>query len=231
MIRFSRGAALVETALSISVALIIVLGAGQMAIIGYTQIAADGAAFVASHDAASNPGGNSITTAKTVFTQFGDANFSTPSPAPKMDPTLVTATVSGFSLLPGLSAAYTVQGKDVEYQAAGANATASMYAFSSPGSVLLNYCAPPGTTCTFPSNYSIGLLGSPDIITNGNGNNGPFAQWRCRQKIYSRIGQSFNHYAPLPGGYSNIQKSNLDVYTSNSDEAAVYGWDTGSKCT
>jgi hypothetical protein len=229
MMRSIRGAALVETALSVSVSLLIVLGAGQMALLGYTQIAADGAAFVASHAAASNPGGNSITTAQSVFKQFSTSNFTTPSPQPNFDPTLVQKSVAGFSLMPGLASSYSVAGKSIEYQANNAGSGATMYLFDANNSYLLNYCAPPGDSCSFPTTYGITLLASTDINMNGNGNNGPFAAWRCHQKIYAKLAQQFTKYSP-GNGYTDIQGSDLDVNKNNTDENVVYSWDSGGKC-
>ncbi len=230
MTRCSRGTALVETALSVSVSLLIVLGAAQMALIGYTQLSADGAAFVAAHASAANPGGDSVAAAQRVFKQFPSSAFATPQPSTNMDGATVDRNVSGFSLVPGLASTYAVEGKGLEWQAAGAGAGASTYSFDAVGTVLKNYCAPGASSCALPSSYSITLLGSGDINMNGNGTNGPFAAWRCHQKIYSRIAQSFTHYSPL-NGYSDIQGTNLDPNKNNSDENSVYSWDSGSKCT
>jgi hypothetical protein len=229
MYRMSRGAALVETALTIGVSLLIVLGAAQMALIGYTQISADGAAFIAAHTAASNPSANSVTTATGVFSQFNSGNFSAPSPAPQLDPSVVSKVVSGFSLVPGLASTYTVTGKDVEYQAAGANTNPSTYAFDTNNTVLLNFCAPPGTSCSFPSNHCIYLANS--IGTgNGNGANGQFAEWRAHQRVFARLAQSFHQVTPTTGSGA-LYHTNLDVGWNSSDESTVYGWDGASVCS
>jgi hypothetical protein len=162
----TRGTALVETALTVGLALLLVLGAAQMAIIGYTQISADGAAFLAARAQAENPSANGVTTATSIFSNFSSSNFSTPSPSPSLVPYSVTKSVGGFSLMPGLSSTYSVTGKDVEYAPAGGTATPAPYTFSINPEYLLNYCDPT-KSCSLPSNYTIYLAQG---IGNGNGN-------------------------------------------------------------
>lgn len=227
----TRGAVMVETALTVGIALLIVLGAAQMALIGYTQISADGAAFLAAHLQASDPNANAVNATTKVFSQFNSGNFTTPSPAPQLDPSVVSTVVSGFSLIPGLASSYTVTGKDVEYQAAGANATASSYAFDLNNTMLHNYCDPGSSSasCT-PSNRCIYLAQS--IGTgNGNGANGQFAEWRAHQRVFARLAQSFKAATPTSNGYSDIQKTNLDANFNSSDEAAVSNWDKAAVCS
>jgi hypothetical protein len=224
----TRGTALPETALTIGLALLVVLGAAQMAIIGYTQISADGAAFIAAHTRAQNPSANGITTATGVFSQFSSSNFSTPSPSPSMIPMSVSKTLPGFSLMPGLASTYTVTGKDVEYAPAGGAATPAPFSFSN-NATLLNYCDPHGN-CFLPATYTMYLAQG---VGNGNGNgaNGIFSEWRCHQKYFASV----NWPATRPqGGYNNSIKGDktLDPYTSSSVEGNIYGWDSGNhKCT
>jgi hypothetical protein len=226
--RFSRGVALVETALSVGVALIIVLGAAQMALIGYTQVSADGAAFIAAHTRAANPGANGATTATGVFSQFSPGNFSSPSPSPLLDPAVVTTSVGGFSLVPGVASTYSVTGKDVEYAPANASSTPAPFAFSI-NATLLNDCQPTGT-CALPSNTAI-YLAQQMGNNNGNGVNGQFGEWRCHQRHFANLAHAFSGGYPAMTGYGSIKGSNLDVKQPNSDENAVYSWDSGNhKC-
>jgi hypothetical protein len=226
----SRGTALPETALTIGLSLLLVLGAAQMAILGYTQISADGAAFIAAHTNAQNPSANGITTATGVFSQFSSSNFSTPSPSPSMVPMSVSKAVGGFSLMPGLASTYTVTGKDVEYAPAGGAATPAPFEFSigtNELATLLNYCAPHGN-CFLPSNYGIYLAQG---VGNGNGNgvNGTFSEWRCHQRYYASV----NWPSTRPANYNAIKGDKvLDPATNSSVEGNIYGWDTGNhKCT
>lgn len=229
---YSFGTALVETALSVGVSLLLILGAAQAALIGYTQISADGAAFIAAHAVAENPSANGTNTATQVFSNFSSGNFSTPSPAPVLDPVLVQKSISGFSLVPGVASSYTISGKDLEYAPANVSSTPAPYAFGVTAT-LLNAC---GTnSCALPSNATIYLAQNVQA-GNGNGTNGQFAEWRCHQKYFARLEQDFpNSYPAYTGnnGYKQyVQGSQLDIWKSGSDEANVYGWDTGNnKCT
>jgi hypothetical protein len=224
----TRGTALVETALTVGLALLLVLGAAQMAIIGYTQISADGAAFLAARAQAENPSANGVTTATSIFSNFSSSNFSTPSPSPSLVPYSVTKSVGGFSLMPGLSSTYSVTGKDVEYAPAGGTATPAPYTFSINPEYLLNYCDPT-KSCSLPSNYTIYLAQG---IGNGNGNgiNGVFSEWQCHQKYYAQV----NWPSTRPqGGYNTIKGDKvMDPNAPGSVEGNIYGWDSGQhKCT
>lgn len=218
-----RGTALPETALTIGLALLLVLGAAQMAIIGYTQISADGAAFIAAHTEAENPSANGVNTAANVFSQFGSSDFANPSPSPLTVPMTVSKSVTGFSLMPGLASSYTVTGKDVEYAPAGGAATPAPYAFGITTETLLNYCDPHGN-CFLPSTYTMYLAqGVGD--GNGNGVNGVFSEWRCHQQYYSKV----NWPQTRPNGYAAIKGDKvLDPTTNSSIEGNIYGWDTGN---
>lgn len=218
----TRGTALPETALTIGLALLLVLGAAQMALLGYTQISADGAAFVAAHTQAENPSANGVTEATTVFNNFNSSDFSTPSPSPSMAPYSVTKSMNGFSLMPGLASSYSVTGKDVEYAPNGGGATPAPFQFSIPTEYLKNYCDYKGN-CN--SNYVMYLAQG---VNNGNGNgvNGTFSEWQCHQQYYAKVNWP-NAYP----SWASIQGSKLDPTQNNSTENSIYGWDSGTnKC-
>lgn len=220
-----RGTALPETALTIGLALLLVLGAAQMALLGYTQISADGAAFVAAHTQAQNPSANGVTEATSIFSNFGSSNFSTPSPSPLLVPFSVSKAVAGFSLMPGLASSYNVTGKDVEYSPAGAGATPAPFEFSIPTEYLQNYCDPSGN-CN--STYVMYLAQG---VNNGNGNgvNGTFSEWQCHQQYYAKVQWPQSR----PSTYADLQSSypKLDPYNNNSTENKIYSWDSGTnKC-
>lgn len=224
MKRFVRGTALPETALTVGLALLLVLGAAQMTIIGYTQISADGAAFVAAHTQAQNPNANGETTATSVFSNFDTSNFESPAPQSSMVPMSVTKSIAGFSLMPGMASSYSVTGKDLEYAPDAAGATPAPYAFGVSAS-LQNYCVPNSTDCDLPSSYSI-YLAQGVGNGNGNGSNGIFSEWRCHQRAYAQLNWSQMSY---PDGYSAIAGSKTyDPLTNNSTENNIYGWDSGS---
>jgi hypothetical protein len=228
--RFSRGVALVETTLTIGISLLLVLGAAQMALIGYTQIAADGAAFINAHTRAANPAANGSTAASSVFSQFETGDYSTPSPGPVLDTSVVSKSVGGFALVPGLASTYGIAGKDVEYAPANVSATPAPFQFSISGTFIKNYYDWNGPDV--PSNYTIYLaqnLGN----TNGNGINGQFGEWRCHQKYFAKIAHDFPSVYPGASYKNYVKGTSLDMYVSNSDEGNVYSWDTSGnhKCT
>jgi hypothetical protein len=229
--RFSRGVALVETTLTIGISLLLVLGAAQMALIGYTQIAADGAAFISAHTRAANPSANGSTTASSVFTQFETGDFSTPSPGPVLDTSEVSKTVGGFALVPGLASTYGITGKDVEYAPTNVSASPAPYQFSITNTFIKNYYDWNGPNV--PSNYQVYLaqnLGN----TVGNGVNGMFGEWRCHQKYFANIAHDFPNVYPGADYKTYVKGTKLDAYVSNTDEGNVYSWDGSSgnhKCT
>lgn len=222
-----RGTALPETALTIGLALLLVLGAAQMALLGYTQISADGAAFVAAHTQAQNPGANGKTWASNVFSNISTSDFTNPSPQASLVPMAVTKSVAGFPLMPGLASNYSVSGKDLEYAPDAAGATPAPYEFGATAK-LLNYCVSNTTDCDLPSNYTI-YLAQGVGNGNGNGSNGIFSEWRCHQKYYAQLNWSQMSY---PDGYAAIQGSKYDPLKNNSLENNIYSWDSGTnKCT
>jgi hypothetical protein len=233
MTRFlARGTALVETALSVGVSLLLVLGAAQMALIGYTQISADGAAFIAAHTSAQNPSANGTNAATQVFQNFGSGNFSAPSPGPVLDPVLVQKSVGGFALIPGVASSYSIAGKDLEYAPANVSATPAPFAFS-VAAYLYNACN--ATNCNnLPSNSQIWLAQNVQA-GNGNGANGQFAEWRCHQRYFAQIAKDFPNSYPVYNGNNGykayVQGTQLDLWKNGTDENNVYGWDTGThKC-
>ena len=227
--RISRGVALVETALTLGIALLLVLGAAQMAMIGYSQLSADGAAFIDAHTRAANPNANGSNAATSVFSQFGTGNFSTPSPGPVLDTSVVSTSVSGFSLLPGVASSYGITGKDVEYAPANVSATPAPFQFSVANTVLLNVCDTNGN-CPLPTSVQIYL--AQDLGNgNGNGMNGQFGEWRCHQKYFANLAHSFPSVYPGANYNKFVKGTDMDVNSPNSDEGNIYSWDAGNhKC-
>jgi hypothetical protein len=224
----TRGTALPETALTIGLSLLLVLGAAQMALIGYTQISADGAAFVAAHTQAQNPSISGAAEGASVFSQFNSSSFTTPSPLPDLIQYSVSKGVGGFALVPGVASAYGVTGKDVEYSPNATGATPAPYAFS-VSATLINYCDPT-QPCSLPNNSHTMYLAQGVGNGNGNGANGIFSEWRCHQKYYASLNWPTNTF---PEGYGAIQNTQFDPKWNNSKsvENAIYTWDTGNtKC-
>jgi hypothetical protein len=214
----SRGTALIETALTIGIVLIVLFATVQFGILGFIQTADDGAAFVAAHTYAQNPTlGASY--AKSAATGAFD----------KVPASAITITATGG--LVTASASSTATGVNVP----GAPATVVLQSSatervpSAPGST-------PGTfssTATL-SNYrdASGIANSSRQYTvaqtmgTGNGTNGRFAEWYCRDGVYS--GLSFP--ARRPTGSAAGPHTFWDASWPSSPLAQIYAWQPGSTC-
>lgn len=222
MTRYSRGAALVETALSVSLVLMLVLGTAQMALIGYNQISADGAAFIASHTAAADPSASPGAVAHSVFNNIASDSV-TPSPATGVVQYSVSKSIPGFSLIPGLAQQYTVGGGDTELAPSPPPNNAPEYAIGF-NATLYNYCLP-GNTCGLPAAYTMYL--AQKIVPGGNGVNGEFQEWGCHAGYYDNLVKDFPSSLPS----SITSGSELDPASRGSDEYDIYSWDGGTVCS
>ncbi len=223
MMRGSRGSALVETAISISISLLLVLGAAQMALIAYNQVASDGAAFVAAHTAAADPSASPAAVAHGVFSSIPAAAIAA-SPMPGFTQYSASKQIAGFSLIPGLAQSYTIGGGDVELAPSPPPSTGPYFAIKFTD-VLYNYCVS-GTVCTFPTtSYSIYL--AQTLNPGGSGVNGQFQEWGCHDAYFDAVLSDFP--ATMPA--SITQGSALDMRTAGTDEYKIYSWDSGTPCS
>lgn len=215
---FQRGSAMPETAMVLGTALVILLGAVQMTTIGFSQISADGAAFVAAHTTAVDPSANGSAAVRSALPNFNADSIALSSPAPDIRQAIVQKSVDGFSLLPGLASSYELSTSDQEYM--NPNATkAAPFAFSIQAS-LNNYCDD-GGSCAPRSMY---LAQTIDETGTGQGWNGPFNEWRCHQQYYA----SLKFPATRPTG--GLAGSAYDPQARGTDENAIYSWDLGTAC-
>lgn len=220
--RSSRGAALVETALTIGLALLLVLGTAQMALIGYTQVSADGAAFIAAHAAAADPSATPAAVANQIFSNILPSNI-TATTAPGANGFSVSKSVPGFSMIPGMASTYTVNGSDIELAPSPPPGGTPSFQFGAT-STLFNYCYP-GTTCSFPSNHSMYL--AQTLIPGGNGVNGQFQEWGCHDGYFSSLTGAFPSTRPP----SITAGSALDMTSAGTTEYNIYSWDSGTPCS
>ncbi|MHB8356047.1 MAG: TadE/TadG family type IV pilus assembly protein [Vulcanimicrobiaceae bacterium] len=221
MIRRARGTALPETALMIGIVLLILLGASQLAIISFTQASVNGAAFIAAHEVASDPNASAASVINQAFPQLGNATV-TLTPGNNVLSAVVTKSVGGFILLPGVASTYQVVGGDVEYAPTGVQATPAPFAFAVTAT-LDNYCPYHGS-CSLPSSYSMYLAQNMNPQGDGNGQNGTFAEWQCHQQYFAALVQGngfFPQARPTPS-------SLYDPNNHDSPEYPIYRWDTGS---
>lgn len=213
-----RGSAMPETAMVLGTALVILLGAVQMTTLGFSQISADGAAFVAAHTVAVDKNANGSAAAQSALPAFAPDAVALSTPLPNIEQATVSKNVDGFSLVPGAASAYALSAGDQEYTSGG-SAQPGPFAFAIHAT-LNNYCDDYGA-CTPRSMY---LAQTIDETGNGQGWNGPFNEWRCHQQYYA----SLNFPASRPSG--GLRGSPYDPQARGTTENAIYSWDTGSSC-
>ena len=218
MIRtIARGTALPETALVIGISLVVVLGAVQATLIGYSQISTDGAAFVAAHTVALDSAVSAPNVVATAFPNFSPDGVTTSASNGNIEQATVTKNVDGFLMVPGVASSYELTGADVEFAPANGQNAAQTFAFAIDAT-LENYCpdhGPCGPRTIYLAQYV-------DTQTNANGWNGPFAEWRCHQQYYASV----NWPQTRPTG--GLIGSSYDPESPKTVENSIYGWDTGA---
>ena len=218
--RASRGTALPETAIVLSMVLLLLFGTVQLSIVGFYQSMSDGAAFVAAHaqSIAASTGGPDV--AATVFPQVKSGDVTISNPTASTVEATVAKTTMGFLLVPGAASSVSVNGADIEPQISGVFATPAPYQFSVTSN-LTNWCQNEwkGAKCsTFPSPTTYGIYLAQTVNNQGNGQgwNGPFAEWRCHQQYFASV--KFPNALPTPG-------ATWDVTNNKSPENPIYSWD------
>ncbi|GAC1576510.1 MAG: hypothetical protein NVS3B7_09450 [Candidatus Elarobacter sp.] len=228
----SRGSALVETALTVGVVLMMLLGTVQFGVLGFRQIAQDGAAFVAARTYAQTPAAGATSAATTANGAFDAIPSSTIAVVPSG--TTVTATVAstmqtpslpgspptvslrsgatgrlpGPAVLPGAFAVTSVLSNF--RSAAGVPAPTRIFVVAQPGL--------PPFNCD-QSGGNIGCDGAHVHIDYP----GRFGEWNCRMATYA--GLTFPALRP-PGGPGTV----WDPASATSPLSAIYSWDSGMGC-
>ena len=231
----SRGAALVETAIVVGLSLLVIFAAVQYALLGFSQAAADGAAFVAAHSQAvgSTTGTvNGVNVAETPFPLLSlTGNSLTTAAGAGTVTSQSSVTMSGVNLAGG-STQFTMNGGDVETSFSGAGSNTGQFSFSMAGTDLVNInpiaggcpvangcsaCPSPNGTLTC---YPIYLAQRLD--TTGNGLNGQWSEWTCHLDGYQA--QSFPATSLTAGSKGFMSPTG---YTQSNGTAGIAGsaWD------
>jgi Flp pilus assembly protein TadG len=238
-----RGAALPETALTMGLFFLLLFGSINMAFLGYNQMQADGATYVAARAAAANPTGAPSAAASAVAAVFPRV------PAGAVTVTqvggLVQAVYSGTS--PGLlllgnkgTGNFNIYSREVEtsFGSSGAIGTAigSQYPYAVGSSGLV-------TLKNYPSTYSIWLAQTIKIVASGschNGNLGTKSTTTCYEadefaahcEGYSALKfTASDKTIPATPSPTNarekelLRPTNWDPNTSGSKNSIIYGWD------
>lgn len=216
---FARGAALPETAMTLGISLILLLGAVQSTVIGYSQVSADGAAFVAAHTTAMDATSSAPSVVATTYPRLNADSVSVSQPGTGLQQATISKKVDGFLMIPGLANSYQLSGADVEF-APGNSAQAPQDFSFSIDAVLNNYC-PDSGAC---SPRTIWLAQSVNTQGSGNGWNGAFTEWRCHQQYYASI--NWPQQRPTGG----LKGSAYDPESHSSWEYAIYSWDGSHAC-
>lgn len=213
-----RGSALIETALAIGIVLTVLFGTVQLGILGFTQAAGDGAAFVAAHTYAQNPARGAayaVTTATGVFDKI-------PASAITVTPqsgtvTVKTATTAAGISVPGAPPTVALQSSATERVPGAAGSTPAPFAVAG---TLQNYRNASGIA------NSAHPLVPAQTFGIGHGANGRFAEWFCRGGVYSGI--SFP--ASRPTGAGTGPNTFWDPAWHSSPLARIYAWEAGTTC-
>lgn len=236
----NRGVALPETAMIIGMALTLIFGIAELALLGFAQSQVEGAAFVAAHSAAINSSGDPATdktyamsVLASPFPQVraSDVDLSYPTSAPgtiqavvSKNP-IVLSFPGGAAMVAGGGNPVNVTGIDMEPASVPSQAATPASAIAVQ-STLANYCVPVvkyGTaTCISRSLY---IAQYDNITGNGNGANGQFAEWNCRYKLFPNAPSNKVTYPssmPADGGPG----SQWDPASSSFNEKALYAFDT-----
>ena len=206
----TRGTALPETAIVLSLVLLLLLGTIQLTVIGFTQSTADGAAFVAAHTNSIGATTSAASVAQSAFPIVG-TNVALSATSSTVQ-AVTSLTTGGLLLVPGGASSYSIFGGDVEPLFSGGSGGSQNFGFA-VNATLPNYCDP-GKPCTnLPSSRAIWLAQNACVVGNGNGNSGcsngngvggAFAEWGCHLNGYQAMLQNF----PAPsavgaGGWIN----------------------------
>jgi hypothetical protein len=235
--RAERGTALVETALVVSLALMIIFNGLELALMGFDQSHADQHAFTAARIQAIT--GSATTGTNTTKTNFPPAlDTYSVTTVGTLSQAVISKTAHALVMLPGAKSV-AIKGEHQELVTPNAANSPLPFAFSVPTAVLQNYYAA-GTsngTAAAIGRRNMTLAQAVNTATNSQGWNGAFKQWRDHEKCFAAIN--------FPQNYASTQTSSADTapatmwlnYTTgtgkngNAPEAAIYGWDTGGSGT
>jgi len=213
-----RGTALVETALTIGIVLTVLFGTIQLGILGFTQTAGDGAAFVAAHTYAQNPGLGASYATSTAIHVFDKIPASAVTVTPLGGTvTVKTASTANGINVPGAPATVSMQSSATERVPGTAGSTPPPFSVSG---TLKNYRTAAGVANTTHPLVPAQTMGT------GHGVNGQFAEWYCRDGVYSGI--SFP--ARRPTGAAAGPNTFWDPTWKSSALAQIYAWDSGTTC-
>jgi hypothetical protein len=227
--RVERGTALAETALVVSFSLVIVLNGFELALIGFNQLHADAAAFVAARVQALS--GSSATATSTTNSALPPATSIALSSPSGFSQAIATRTSPGLIMIPGLSGSFTLRGEQLEPLPPAV--TSPIFDFSAPNTSIVNYY-PQATVGSgaAPSTRAVSLAQAIDAATTAD----VFHRWRDHQRCLASINfpASYGSTQTAVAGSTYTVDPNTNpwaTFPSGSAESQVYGWDGGGTGT
>jgi hypothetical protein len=218
----ARGTALAETALTVSLALLVIFNSLELALLGFYQLHADAAAyFTARYDALST-NSQPDTAAKTALGTTLPPAYPSPSVQITEAPfaqSIVTQSWPGLLLLPGVSGSTTVYGEHIEPipPISGVNSV-NAFTYGVQTAQIQNYWDPQSNRLVaYPTqpNKNLGLALVDTVV--GNGSNGIFHYFSEHDACYQKLINSLpSGGMPAPGTYDPANQAT---------EKTIYGWD------
>lgn len=212
----ARGAVMVEMALVMSVVLMLTFGAIQLSMIAFSQSAQDGATFVAGREYAQNPAGGTATAQTAAHNAFSHVNASDVHVSTSATTVTASSSTSVAGLgVPGTPGTFPLESRATEPIGAGTpNPGATTYPFSA--SLALSNYRDYASNVPNPSYAAV----PAQTFGTGNGIHGFFAEFDCREKVYS--GTAFPAYPATRTAAWDPQ---------NGTYSDIYRWDTGATCS
>lgn len=202
-----RGSVLVETCLTMTIALLLFLGLIKLTYVGYEQTQVDAAAFVAAHAAAISSSQASHAQAKvsSVFPNFPSANISLTTSTAGVGPNpngdvvgYASRTAGGFFVSQGFGGSvFTLRSHVVE------PAAAPTYSPGLTGNVAITNAAPPNCTTNNPATPSCSVvLATPKPSNSAD----PFYSYECHAIYYATLVNS-GYRVTVTGYFPNASPS------------------------
>ena len=224
-----------ETAIVVTMALLVITGAMQLAVAGYSQATTEGAAFVGAHAAAINSSGSlssdksyGLSVANKGFPGIPAAQFSMTYPTTNTIQVIVQSSAGGLLFVPGAAGKMQTAGGVIEPILANISDLQSTTSGVGIQATLWNYCASnkgKGAITCPAAGTPIYIAQFDNIDGNGNGTNGQFAEWNCRPAMFPPFGIGYFTTTIPKGGVGTL----YDPGSGTFFEAGLYKFDSSTQ--
>lgn len=233
---FARANAMPEMALTIGLLFLLLFGGINMALLGYNQLQADGATYVAARAAAAHPTAPSAAASAVaaVFPNFNKSLITVQAPINGLVQATYSSTSPGLTLLGGNTGRFNVFARSAEASFT-TTAPASTIAFTVGDSNGMT------TLANYQGAYKVWLAQKLPMISSGcagiKGTGGTCyddSEFLAHCEAYANLKFTYTDKSNNPTENDakdarNVEKttkqSNWDPGTSGSHNATIYGWD------